>query len=105
MSDPNLSVTPENIQDFGESVRELAESMRTALDSAAKDVEAVVNGSWTGVLASEFAEGWSDVRDGGSRVVTALAGLAEKLGVTAEAFEARDSSNASALSSSSLDLP
>lgn len=37
-------------------------------------------GSWTGILASEFAEGWTDVRAGGGRIITALA---EKLGVSA----------------------
>ncbi|MFI7667887.1 hypothetical protein [Nocardia sp. NPDC049526] len=32
------------------------EKLRTALDSAATDMDAVTNGSWTGGLAAEFAD-------------------------------------------------
>ncbi|MGY4099568.1 type VII secretion target [Nocardia sp. R16R-3T] len=98
-----LSVVPEQVREVGTYVYELAETLRTALDSAATDVDAVANGSWTGGLASEFADGWSDVRDGGGQIITALAAMAEKLGVTADTYQASDESNAS--STSSLDLP
>jgi WXG100 family type VII secretion target len=102
----HLSVVPEQVRNVGTFVYELAQSLRTALDSAATDVDGVVNGSWTGILASEFAEGWTDVRDGGGRIITALSELAEKLGVSAQTYESRDGSNASVLNNSfSLDLP
>ncbi|WP_433683888.1 type VII secretion target [Nocardia sp. CA-119907] len=84
-------------------VCELAETLCTALDSAGMDVSAVANGSWAGGLAAEFADGWGDVRDGGGQIITVLAAMAEKRGVTAEAYQARDESNAS--NTSSLDLP
>ncbi|WP_433525857.1 type VII secretion target [Nocardia pseudovaccinii] len=57
-----LSVVPEQVRDVGKYVYELAEKLRTALDSAATDVDTVANGSWTGRLAAEFADGWCDVR-------------------------------------------
>ncbi|MGW4772849.1 ESX-1 secretion-associated protein [Nocardia sp. NPDC004278] len=102
----SLSVVPEKVREVGKYVYELAETLRTALDSAAKDVDAVANGSWTGNLASKFAEGWTEVHDGGGQIISALSELAEKLGVTAETYEAQDASNASALTNtSSLDLP
>ncbi|MEV5834252.1 type VII secretion target [Nocardia sp. NPDC052112] len=102
-SGQRLSVVPEQVRDVGEYVYELAETLRTALDSAATEVDAVANGSWTGGRAAEFADGWSDVRAGGTQIIAALATMAERLGVTAATYEARDESNAS--TTSSLDLP
>lgn len=102
-SGQRLSVVPEQVREVGKYVYELAETLRTASDSAATDVDAVANGSWTGGLAVEFADGWSDIRDGGGQIITALAAMAEKLGVTAETYQSRDESNAS--NTSSLDLP
>ncbi|MFI9636455.1 type VII secretion target [Nocardia sp. NPDC051929] len=107
-STDNLSVVPEKVREVGEQVYELSMALRTALDSAAKDVESLVNGTWRGNLASQFADGWTDIRDGGAQIITALSGMAEKLGVTASTYEDLDGSNAAVLynaSSSSLDLP
>ncbi|MFD0362802.1 ESX-1 secretion-associated protein [Nocardia sp. GCM10030253] len=104
-SGQNLSVVPDKVRDVGKYVYELAEALRTALDSAAKDVDALANGTWTGDLAVKFADGWTDVRDGGGQIITALSEMAEKLGVTADTYQARDESNASGLNTSSLDLP
>ncbi|WP_280240472.1 ESX-1 secretion-associated protein [Nocardia abscessus] len=101
----NLSVVPEKVREVGIYVYELAEALRTALDSAAKDVSSLTDGSWTGDYATEFANGWTDVREGGSKIIAALAEIAEKLGVTADAYQARDESNAAPLNTSSLDLP
>ncbi|GAA1582586.1 hypothetical protein GCM10009764_01930 [Nocardia ninae] len=42
---------------------------------------------------NEFGDGWADVRDGGGQIIAALAGMAEKPGVTAETYQARDESN------------
>ncbi|MFD6158949.1 ESX-1 secretion-associated protein [Nocardia sp. NPDC060256] len=100
-----ISVVPEQVRDVGKYVYELAEALRSALDSAAKDVDALTNGSWTGDYATEFANGWTDVRDGGVQIMSALTGMAEKLGITADTYQARDSNNAAALHTSSLDLP
>ncbi|MGV9723023.1 type VII secretion target [Nocardia beijingensis] len=104
-SGQDISVVPEQVRDVGRHVYELADALRAALDSAARDVDAVVNSSWTGGLATEFASGWTDVREGGGQIITALIGMAEKLGVTAETYRVRDENNASALSTSSLTLP
>ncbi|WP_433601509.1 WXG100 family type VII secretion target [Nocardia sp. CA-135953] len=100
-----LSVIPEKVHDVGRYVYEVAEALRTALDSAAKDVDSLARGSWTGDYADEFADGWTDVRDGGVRILSALTGLAEKLGVTADTYQSVDTNNAAGLNTSSLDLP
>ncbi|MFG3614688.1 ESX-1 secretion-associated protein [Nocardia sp. NPDC047654] len=105
VSATNLSVVPAEVREFGQYVYELAEALRTALDSAAKDVSSLTDGSWTGDYAVEFAQGWHDVRDGGRQIMAALTEIAEKLGVTAGTYQARDESNAAALTTSSLDLP
>lgn len=84
---------------------ELAEALRSALESAGVDVDAVLTDGWTGSSAAEFAEGWTDVRDGGMTIMRALTAMAERLGVTAETYTSQDQSTASAMGGSSLDLP
>ncbi|MGQ4599535.1 WXG100 family type VII secretion target [Nocardia sp. R6R-6] len=100
-----ISVVPEQVREVGQYVYDLAEALRSALDSAAKDVDSLVNGSWTGDSSTEFGHGWTEVRDGGIRIITALTGMAEKLGITADTYRARDENTAAALRTSSLDLP
>jgi WXG100 family type VII secretion target len=98
-------VVPDAVWELGKYLYELADALRAALDSASKDVASLTDGSWTGDAANEFSAGWTDVRDGGSRIMTALTGMAEKLGVTADTYRTRDESTAAALNTSSLDLP
>jgi WXG100 family type VII secretion target len=104
-SGQNISVVPEKVREVGKYAYSLAEALRSALDSAAKDVDSLANGSWTGDAATKFANGWTEVHDGGIQIITALSGMAEKLGVTADTYQARDENSAAALNTSSLDLP
>ncbi|MBF6208408.1 WXG100 family type VII secretion target [Streptomyces gardneri] len=104
-SGQSLAVVPEKVREVGTYVYELAEALRGALDSVSKDVASLTDGSWTGDAANEFSAGWIDVRDGGSQIMNALTGMAEKLGVTADTYRARDETNAASLNTSSLDLP
>ncbi|MBH0778838.1 ESX-1 secretion-associated protein [Nocardia bovistercoris] len=104
-SGQDLTVVPERVREVGRYVYQLSEALRSAVDSAARDVDGVVSGTWTGALASEFTAGWTDVRGGGDQIITALAEMAKKLGVTAETYEVRDENNASGFGGSSLDLP
>ncbi|WP_459547621.1 WXG100 family type VII secretion target [Nocardia sp. X0981] len=92
-----ISVVPEEVRAVGRYIYETAAELRTALDSAARDVEALLGGGWTGVSATKFSNGGTDVRDGGGQIMTALAEMAEKLGVTAESYETTDSNTSSAL--------
>ncbi|GAA5067194.1 hypothetical protein GCM10023318_56060 [Nocardia callitridis] len=105
MPGERLSVVPEQVRDVGKYVYDLAESLRSALDSAAKDVNAVAGGSWTGDAATEFSDGWTEVHDGGVRIMAALTDMAEKLGVTADTYQTQDQGSAAAITTSSLDLP
>lgn len=102
-----ISVVPEKVREVGQYTYELAEALQSALRSAAQDVASLLDGSWSGGAATDFSDGWSEVRDGGGQIITALQEMAEKLGVSAQTYESRDWSNASALntSASSLELP
>ncbi len=77
--------------------------MKQALASAAREVDQLLSSSWKGDLADEFSSGWSETHDGGKQLLQDLTALAEKLGVTADAYQSTDTSNASHISS--LDLP
>ncbi|WP_156371303.1 WXG100 family type VII secretion target [Nocardia arizonensis] len=101
----SLNVVPDGVRDVGRYVFGVAEALRTALDSASTEVSALTGGSWTGTAADEFETGWSEAYSGGVKIVEALAGLAEKLGITAQTYQRRDESNASTMGYASLDLP
>jgi WXG100 family type VII secretion target len=69
------------------------------------EVGELTTNSWRGDAATEFANGWTEVRDGGTQIIAALTTMAEKLGVTADTYQSRDLNTAAALNNSSLDLP
>ncbi|UFS99126.1 WXG100 family type VII secretion target [Nocardia huaxiensis] len=104
-ADSAIAVVPEEVRQVGNFVYGIADELKSALDSAAGDVTKLLEGGWTGGAATEFADGWNDIRDGGSQIIAALTGMAEKLGVTADSYQQLDEARAAALGGSSLDLP
>ncbi|NUP25472.1 MAG: WXG100 family type VII secretion target [Nocardia sp.] len=103
-SGDDISVVPADVRAVGRYVFYVANALRAALDSAATEVESLLSSGWTGVSANGFASGWTDVHDGGAQIMTALTGMAEKLGVTADSYEVTDGDTSSALGDSSLRL-
>ncbi|MFD4428241.1 type VII secretion target [Nocardia rhizosphaerihabitans] len=99
-----MSVVPASVRDVGNYVYGLADTLRQALDAASSEVESCAGGSWAGAAASTFATGWSETREGGLLIMTALTTMAEKLGVTAETYTQRDESNSELLRNFSLNL-
>lgn len=88
---------------IGRYIYSAAESLRSALGSAGREVETLTSGSWTGSAAITFGQGWGECQDGGTQIIDALTSMAEKLGVTATNFHDRDTQTSTAISS--LDLP
>lgn len=101
----SLSVLPDDVREVGQYVYGIAEALKTALDSASREVEALLSGGWNGDLASEFGAAWTETSDGGNAICTALTEMAEKLGVTADTFRNRDTTNSADLEIVGLDLP
>lgn len=102
-SNHDLSVVPEDVQAVGQFVYNIADTMKQALDSAAREVDQLLASGWTGDYADEFSTGWTETHDGGIQLMQTLAALAEKLGVTAAAYRSTDTTHATGISS--LDLP
>ncbi len=98
-------MVPEKVRAVGNQVYALADELKSALNSAANDVDSVLDDGWTGSAAIEFFAGWTDVSDGGKVIMQALTEMAEKLGVTADTYTAQDQGAAANLNNSSLDLP
>ncbi|MDO3648800.1 type VII secretion target [Nocardia mangyaensis] len=101
----SLTVVPEKVREVGSYVYGLADTLRQALDSATREVDACVGSSWTGDAADKVGAGWSDTRTGGIAIIAALTEMAEKLGVTADTYVRQDETNSTLLNTSSLDLP
>ncbi|MBY8854974.1 ESX-1 secretion-associated protein [Nocardia sp. CA2R105] len=99
----DLSVVPEDVQAVGRYAYEVADTMRQALTSAAREVDQLLSSSWKGDLADEFSTGWNETNDGGTQLLQDLTALAEKLGITADTYHSTDTTSASRISS--LDLP
>lgn len=100
----DLSVVPDDVRDVGRYAFNLAENLRTALDSAGREVNGLLSGGWRGPAATGFAGSWTETHDGGRQVIDALTTLADKLGVTAATYRKTDDSRAAGLRESSLDL-
>ncbi|MFI5716479.1 WXG100 family type VII secretion target [Nocardia sp. NPDC051750] len=83
-------VVPEEVRAVGRFVADIAGSIRSGLDSASTDVDALLADGWTGDLSDEFFGGWTELRDGGKKILQALDGMAEQLGVQSDAYEATD---------------
>ncbi|WP_171048003.1 WXG100 family type VII secretion target [Nocardia cyriacigeorgica] len=99
-----IMVVPEQVRAVGQYVYGVADELRSALESAARDVDSLADGGWRGGAATQFAEGWTELRDGGVQIIAALTGMAEKLGVTADNYQARDEGTAAAVTQSSLNI-
>lgn len=90
-------MVPDDVRDVGRFVYGLADGLRSAMASAASDVDGVLSSSWLGDYADEFAAGWKETHDGGVHIIDALTAMAEKLGVTAENYRVTDESSRSSL--------
>ncbi len=97
-------VVPEQVRAVGQYVYGVADALRSALESAARDVDSLTDGGWRGGAATQFTEGWTELRDGGVQIIAALTGMAEKLGVTADNYQASDEGTAAAVTQSSLNI-
>ncbi|MET9212189.1 MULTISPECIES: WXG100 family type VII secretion target [Mycobacteriales] len=102
--EPSLTVVPDKVREVGNYVYGLADTLRSALASATREVEACAGSSWTGTAADTFATGWSETNSGGQTIITALTDMAEKLGVTADTYTGCDETNSAALESFSLNM-
>ncbi|MGW5311729.1 WXG100 family type VII secretion target [Nocardia thailandica] len=101
----SLAIVPDEVRAVGRYVYGIAETLRTALDSASREVQALLGSGWTGDLADEFSTGWTETSSGGSQICIALTEMAEKLGVTADTYQSQDTTSSYALNMAGLDLP
>ncbi|UGT53127.1 WXG100 family type VII secretion target [Nocardia asteroides] len=101
----SLAIVPDEVRAVGRYVYGIADALRTALDSASREVEALLGDGWTGDLAAEFGTGWSETNSGGNQIFLALTEMAEKLGVTADTYQKQDTTNSYAINMAGLDLP
>ncbi|WP_067570112.1 WXG100 family type VII secretion target [Nocardia acidivorans] len=86
----SLFVVPEDVQALGRSALDIAETMRSALKSAGREVDSLTTTGWTGTAATSFGTGWGECSDGGHRIIDALTTMADQLGVTAETYVGHD---------------
>ncbi|MFI9534728.1 WXG100 family type VII secretion target [Nocardia fusca] len=91
---PNDTVTvvPDEVRAVGQFVADIARNLRSGLDSASTEVDALLADGWRGDASDEFNGGWTELRDGGLKILQALDGMAEKLGVQSAAYQGTDDS-------------
>lgn len=82
-----LSVVPEDVQALGRFALDVAGTLRSALESAGRDVDSL---TWTGAAAKSFNTGWGECTDGGKSIIDALTTLANSLGVAADTYTSHD---------------
>ncbi|MFC9965467.1 WXG100 family type VII secretion target [Nocardia ignorata] len=97
----SVSVIPDEVQEIGRIAYRVATELRSGADSLDTSVVQLL-ASWTGTAAESYQRAWGDMQTGSRRVWDELFELAEKLGVTAENFQATDTGSAESIFS--LDL-
>jgi WXG100 family type VII secretion target len=95
---PDLSVVPDDVAALGKYAYDLADILRSALNSAGREVDSLTSSGWTGTAADSFATGWHECQDGGQKIIDALATMASSLGVTAQTYRAHDNQFAAEIS-------
>ncbi|MFI5716167.1 WXG100 family type VII secretion target [Nocardia sp. NPDC051750] len=98
----NIIVVPEEVRTVGQFVAEIAQNLRSGLETASVEVDTLLEDGWTGDRSDEFFGGWVELRDGGLKILQALDGMAEKLGVQSDTYEAADSATSQHISSLNL---
>lgn len=78
---------------MGQFVADIARNLRAGLDTATTEVDALLADGWRGDASDEFGGGWTELRDGGIKILQALEGMAAELGVQAGSYETTDNSN------------
>ncbi|KAA0024979.1 WXG100 family type VII secretion target [Antrihabitans cavernicola] len=91
----DLSVVPDDVPAVGRYAYEMAQNLKSALESAGHDVDSLTSGGWRSGAADSYAAGWKECFDGGTRIFDALTQMADKLGVNADNYRRRDDSSAS----------
>lgn len=89
----DITVVPDEVRAVGQFVADIARNLRSGLDSASSEVEAVLSDGWRGDASDEFSGGWTELRDGGIKILQALEGMAAELGVQAGTYETTDDHN------------
>ncbi|RMI32271.1 WXG100 family type VII secretion target [Nocardia stercoris] len=98
-------MVPAEVSALGTYAYDLADVLRNALGSAAKEVDRTCGSDWRSTASKSFAKGWDECRVNGEAIIDALTTMANSLGVTAETHAGADNQFAAELKSSSLDLP
>lgn len=88
----DITVVPDEVRAVGQFVADIARNLRSGLDSAAGEVDALLSEGWRGDASDEFNGGWTELRDGGIKILQALDGMAAELGVQAGTYETTDDS-------------
>lgn len=86
----DITVLPDEVRAVGQFVADIARNLRSGLDSASGEVDALLSDGWRGDASDEFSGGWTELRDGGIKILQALEGMAAELGVQAGTYETTD---------------
>ncbi len=78
-------------------VRRAADQLRADRARVAREVDALLDGSWTGPAASAYAEGWADWKTAADTVLHGLTTMGELLDAAHERLSESDSSSGSSL--------
>lgn len=97
-----IQVVPEEVRAVGRFVADIAQNLRAGLNSAGTEVDALLADGWRGDASDEFSGGWTELRDGGLKILQALDGMAEELGVQSDSYEGTDGVTSQQFSSLNL---
>ncbi|WP_019928520.1 WXG100 family type VII secretion target [Nocardia sp. BMG111209] len=97
-----VEVVPDAVRAVAGLISQAETELRSALDSVDGEVNSLLQSNWSGPAATRFTQGWTETRDSGSEILSALAELVAALGGAVGAYESTEGASTTRLSSLKL---
>ncbi|MGY2121966.1 WXG100 family type VII secretion target [Nocardia gipuzkoensis] len=101
-ADTDFAIVPADVSDAGRYVQQAARTLINGIRSADTEVAGLI-ATWHGPAADAYSAAWDEARRGAVRILEALDGMGDLLGVSVDAVGSVDVDRAA--STSSLELP
>jgi WXG100 family type VII secretion target len=101
-ADSDFAIVPTEVSDAGRYVQQAAQTLINGVRSADTEVAGLM-ATWRGPAADAYSTAWDEARRGAMRILEALDGMGDLLGVSVDAVVSVDVDRAAA--TSSLELP
>ncbi|MQY26762.1 WXG100 family type VII secretion target [Nocardia aurantia] len=97
-----VEVAPDAVRAVARLISQAGTELRSALESVSGEVKSLLESGWSGPAATRFTRGWTETRDSGAEILSALTDLAEALRRAAGVYESTEDTSTTQFNSLKL---